>query len=526
MIPLLFLSLFSPSIAILRDPAGFHAGPVDLATTKTGYKGYKYQEEFLSGVPIDHFSFTTNQTFTLRYFFNAEHFQCQKPILFYTGNEGKLEGFADNTGFMWDIAPEFEAAVIFAEHRFYGKSQPFGNQSYSSIDNLGFLSSEQALADFAFLIEHMRTKRIKCAQHSSVIVFGGSYGGMLSAWMRVKYPHLVQGAIAASAPVFWFFQSGIEEDIYDRIVTRTFTSSGCELNAVTQGFDAISHLGQTDEGRKFLNELFKLEDKSKLTKADDSNFLRAFIKEVFESMVMVDYPYPTSFLSPLPGWPVKLACSFLKNVSNTDEEAARGLFNVVNLYYNYTGSTTSLCANPDVCAGAFAALGDPLGWPWQTCTEMVMPLCSSGAPNDFFWKDCPYTEKTAIDFCQKTFGSIGFTDGILRPNWATRNYGATSFPTATNIVFSNGFLDPWSVGGWSKENKKEGSLIGVILEQGAHHYDLRGEHPDDTEEVKRIRNMERSYIKQWVKEYEMKWKEEKRKWKEEKGINGNFTAFH
>lgn len=123
---------------------------------------------------------------------------------------------------MWDIAPEFEAAVIFAEHRFYGKSQPFGNdvrskerqkdqrffQSYSSIDKLGFLSSEQALADFAFLIEHLKTKvsiiqsliilyflikRIKCAQHSSVIVFGGSYGGMLSAWMRIKYPHLVQG---------------------------------------------------------------------------------------------------------------------------------------------------------------------------------------------------------------------------------------------------------------------------------------------------------------------------------------------
>lgn len=52
---------------------------------------------------------------------------------------------------------------------------PFGKDSYKSAETLGYLNSQQALADFAVLIRSL--KKNHSSEASPVVVFGGSYGG-------------------------------------------------------------------------------------------------------------------------------------------------------------------------------------------------------------------------------------------------------------------------------------------------------------------------------------------------------------
>jgi len=47
---------------------------------------------------VDHFSYTNNDTFQMKYLMNDTYWDFNKgPIFFYAGNEGPIEDFSDNT---------------------------------------------------------------------------------------------------------------------------------------------------------------------------------------------------------------------------------------------------------------------------------------------------------------------------------------------------------------------------------------------------------------------------------------------
>lgn len=153
----------------------------------------------------------------MRYFYNKAHYKQGGPLLFYCGNEGAIEEFINATGYINNLAEDMNALIVFGEHRYFGKSLPFGAESYSDAFHLKFLSPHQALADYAYLITYLNTTY----SLNGVVAIGGSYGGMLAAWFRQKFPYLVDAALAASAPIE-HFNNTVDPELFNKIVTDDY----------------------------------------------------------------------------------------------------------------------------------------------------------------------------------------------------------------------------------------------------------------------------------------------------------------
>eukprot|EP00850_Spirogloea_muscicola_P005006 SM000022S07220 [mRNA] locus=s22:604238:608027:+ [translate_table: standard] len=480
---------------------------------------YNWTERFYEQT-LDHFSFGSDATFRQRYLLNDGDWggaDAGAPIFVYCGNEGDVAWFAQNTGFMWEIAPRFGALLVFPEHRYYGKSIPEAAVRGVDGESLAFLTAEQALADLAALVTDLKTNL--SAQASPVVVFGGSYGGMLAAWFRLKYPHVATGALASSAPILQF-EDFVPPDTFYRIVSEDFRreSETC-FHDIRQSWALIDAVGSSRDGLQELRRTFHL-----CSDLNSTEELKNWLEEAYSFLAMVDYPVSASFMMPLPAYPIrevmqatssrpsasavaravdtlyhfKVRKEHLNNLRNQVCRAMDGLqgkssilervFAGVSVYYNHTGA-----------ADCFAPGDDPhgmSGWDYQACTEMVMPMASN-ANNSMFppfrWDPSAYADR-----CVDQFGVRP------RPDWIPTEFGGKDIKRvlrdfASNIIFSNGLLDPWSGGGVLENISR--SVVALTISDGAHHLDLRASTPDDPPSVQRQRETECRIIQGWLDAY-------------------------
>lgn len=87
---------------------------------------------------------------------------------------------------------------------------------------------------------------------------------------------------------------------------------------------------------------------------------------------MVNYPYPTSFLVPLPGNPVREFCGKINSYDYKDNIGLlKAIGQALNIYTNYTKTTK--CNDIRKTADN---LGDE-GWDFQVCNTKEIVACKS-----------------------------------------------------------------------------------------------------------------------------------------------------
>ncbi|CAE7848539.1 DPP7 [Symbiodinium sp. KB8] len=416
--------------------------------------------------PIDHNS-PASGTFSQRYLVDAKA-DNGGPLLFFCGNEGDVEVFANFSKFLDEAAAALQGEVVFAEHRFYGQSLPFGLDF--SLDHIRFLTVEQALADYARLITFLTASRQR-----KVVAFGGSYGGMLSSWMRAKYPSLVFAAVSSSAPLHFDRVGGS----FFKLVTDAAEEmdSGC-ADRVRMGFAALEAASASSLQRAF----------GLCSPPLDLNELVLWARNAFVTVAMGNYPYAGDlFGKGLQAWPLRAACRELRHGKPLKSLAA-----AVGSYYNATGKVRCHnisreyrdCADQTGCGTADAAWGR--SWDIEACRQIVY-FTSTNNVTDMFPPRAWGLEELS-QYCSGVWQIQPLSNWFLP--WLS------SVNSSSRIIFTNGLLDPWRGGGVMQSLSS--TLVSLQIPGGAHIYDLAGDHVDDVPGVRAARQRVLTMLRLWL----------------------------
>ncbi|KAL2331979.1 hypothetical protein Fmac_019560 [Flemingia macrophylla] len=425
---------------------------------------------------LDHFNYRPEsyETFQQRYLINFKYWggaNSSAPIFVYLGAESSIDGSPQYIGFLTDNAASFNALLVYIEHRYYGKSVPFGSreEALKNASTIGYFNSAQAIADYAKVIIHV--KKTLDAPNSPVIVIGGSYGGMLASWFRLKYPHLAIGALASSAPIL-YFDNITPQDGYYSVVTRDFkeASETC-YQSISQSWSEIDRVASQPNGLSTLSQRFNT-----CRPLNDSSELKDYLVLLYAASAQYNKP---------PIYPVNVICDGIDKASFGSDILSKIYAGLVAVRGNTTCKVNGLRIESETA----------VGWRWQRCSEMVIPI---GIVNNSMFQADPFNLTSFAKTCKELYGVSP------RPHWVTTYYGGHNIELVlhkfgSNIIFSNGLRDPYSSGGVL--NNISDTLVAVATVNGSHCLDILGALESDPEWLVEQRKKEVDIMKGWITQY-------------------------
>ena len=364
------------------------------------------------------------------------------------------------------------------QHRFYGQSHPTEDMA---IENMKYLSSRQALEDLATFMTSMNMVYNITGPWVS---YGGSYPGSLSAWLKLKYPHLVKGAVSSSGPL----HAQLDYPEYLGVVHNALdtTGPGC-VEVISEAIYEIESIAADDEeGWANLSNMFMTCRPIDGMNTDD---VRAFAELLIDNLAgVVQYNGRQEF-------DIEAVCNIMRDGEGSALERFANL------------NSVSMDVNGIECLdhefSSFLSLltdiswsGGGVGWRqwfWQTCTEFGW-YQTTNQPDNVFGSllNLEFFES----WCQQAYGEA-FTHAKLEQEMIDTNteYGGFN-PDVHNVIFVHGTIDPWHAMGVLEDLSD--SAVAIVINGTSHCMDMFADKPGDSEVLLAAREMIKEIVLEWI----------------------------
>lgn len=455
-------------------------------------------------MPVDHFNASDDRTYQNRYWVNDTYYQPGGPVFLYDAGEGGvtpglvlviLSEIVGNSTPM-ALAQKYNGVAIVWEHRFYGESLPFKLDSNgiatAGLDAYKYLTNEQALEDAVYLAQHFKppTPALQSywqalSPNSTPWVFiGGSYPGARAAMIRERNPETWFASWASSAPV----EAQVDMSVYFNPMQQSMTSNcTADVHAAIDYADGVLLHGSEKEIDQLRNAIYMTGFVNPLKNVTLLNVTGPYAASAAEFSLwdvaqILAYAFelsPTAYQSN--GFATALLpfCNYLEQYNPSSSGSLPSSISDPDAFVNWlnnsfdakptaagiaathnastalnallSASYAKMLDDNSTSSGSSSpfAAGDTASWTWQYCNEFgYFQTANASNPHNLIsiFNNVSSEEQ---NFCKDTFS---YAPAFPNVSAIVSKYGGWKM-SPSNVMFSNGEVDPWRTLGVQADKK-------------------------------------------------------------------------